>query len=65
MKLLKRYKKEKKAFEQHSKKVDKAYDDFQSAAQDRFNQRANEKSDDLPNNVSQSPWFDALRNGKF
>ncbi|WP_404274386.1 hypothetical protein [Exiguobacterium undae] len=65
MNLMKRYKKEKKAFEQHSEKIDKAHNDFHAAAQERFNQRLNEKSDPLPNTVSQSPWFDALRNGKF
>ncbi|WP_214848939.1 hypothetical protein [Exiguobacterium sp. s138] len=65
MSLMKRYKKEMKAFEQHSKKVDKSYNDFRESAEERFNQRLNEKSDPLPNSVSQSPWFDALRNGKF
>lgn len=65
MNLMKRYRKEKKAFEEHSESVDKRFNDFRSAAQKQFDQRANEKSDDLPNAVSQSPWFDALRNGKF
>lgn len=65
MNLMKRYTKEKKAFEQHSELVDRRFNDFRAATQNQFDQRANKKADDLPNTVSQSPWFDALRNGKF
>ncbi|WP_393965230.1 hypothetical protein [Exiguobacterium sp. S22-S28] len=63
--MIKRYEKEKKDFDQYSETVDKQFNDFRESAQKRFNQRLNEKSEPLKNTITQSPWFDALQNGKI
>ncbi|WP_336798542.1 hypothetical protein [Exiguobacterium acetylicum] len=61
---MKRYESEKKAFNRHSEKVDKEFNDFRVAARERFDQRVKDKPVRRTSNVSQSPWFDTLRNGK-
>ena len=65
MNSMKQYENEKKAFDQHGEKVDKQFNDFRAAVEERFNRRVKDRPIRHANPITQSPWFDALQNGKM
>lgn len=65
MNWMERCEKEKNDFDQHIEQVDQQFNDFRAAAQEQFNRRANEKTVRCSTTIAQSPWFEALQNGKI